>query len=113
MSASPGVSLQELVGRAAPLANSSTLSIAKFTLSPGRSSGTSFNHRSQEVFLVIDGTGEVHLGDKATPVNAESTVFIPAGEVHSIQADPNSTLTFYAVSAPAFSPEDYVVVKPQ
>ena len=108
VSASPGVRLQELVGRSVPMANSSTLSIAKFTLSPGRSSGTSFNHRSQEVFLVIDGNGEVHLGDKTTPVNAESTVFIPAGEVHSIRADPNSTLTFYAVSAPAFSPEDYV-----
>jgi uncharacterized protein len=105
VSASTGVRLQELVGRVAPLANSSTLSIAKFTLSPGSSSGTSFNHRSQEVFLVIDGTGEVHLGDKVSPVNAESTVFIPAGEVHSIQADPNSTLTFYAISAPAFSPE--------
>ena len=111
VSASTGVSLQELVGRVAPLANSSMLSIAKFTLSPGRSSGTSFNHRSQEVFLVIDGTGAVHLGDKVTPVNAESTVFIPAGEVHSIQADPNSALTFYAVSAPAFSPEDHEVVK--
>jgi uncharacterized protein len=113
VSASTGARLQELVGRVAPLAKSSTLSIAKFTLSPGRSSGTSFNHRSQEVFLVIDGTGEVHLGDKVTPVNAESTVFIPAGEVHSIQADPNSRLTFYAVSAPAFSPEDYVAVKAQ
>jgi predicted cupin superfamily sugar epimerase/mannose-6-phosphate isomerase-like protein (cupin superfamily) len=113
VSASTGARLQELVGRVAPLAKSSTLSIAKFTLSPGRSSGTSFNHRSQEVFLVIDGTGEVHLGDKVTPVNAESTVFIPAGEMHSIQADPNSRLTFYAVSAPAFSPEDYVVVKAQ
>ena len=106
-----GFRLQELVGRGALLANSSTLSIAKFTLSPGRSSATSFNHRSQEVFLVIDGTGEVHLGDKVTPVNAESTVFIPAGQVHSIQAAPNSTLTFYAVSAPAFSLEDYVVVQ--
>jgi predicted cupin superfamily sugar epimerase/mannose-6-phosphate isomerase-like protein (cupin superfamily) len=113
VSASPGVRLQELIGRAAPFANSSTLSIAKFTLSPGRASATSFNHRSQEVFLVTDGTGEVLLGDKATPVSAESTVFIPAGEVHSIRADPNSTLTFYAVSAPAFSPEDYVVVKTQ
>ncbi len=113
VAASPGVSLQELVGRVAPLAKSSTLSIAKFTLAPGRSSGTSFNQRTQEVFLVIDGSGEVHLGDKVTPVNAESTVFIPAGKVHSIQADPNSTLTFYAVSAPAFSPEDYVAVKAQ
>jgi predicted cupin superfamily sugar epimerase/mannose-6-phosphate isomerase-like protein (cupin superfamily) len=110
VSPSSGVSLRELVGRVAPLANSSTLSIAKFTLSPGRSSGTSFNHRAQEVFLVIDGSGEVHLGDEATAVNAESTVFIPAGEAHSIQADPNSRLTFYAISAPAFSPEDYVPV---
>jgi predicted cupin superfamily sugar epimerase/mannose-6-phosphate isomerase-like protein (cupin superfamily) len=109
----PGVTLRELVGRVAPLAKTETLSIAKFTLAPGRSSGTSFNHRSQEVFLVIDGSGEVHLGDKVTPVVAESTVVIPAGEVHSIEADPNSTLTFYAVSAPAYSPEDYVAVKPK
>jgi predicted cupin superfamily sugar epimerase/mannose-6-phosphate isomerase-like protein (cupin superfamily) len=111
VSVSTGVRLQELVGRVAPLANSSALSIAKFNLSPGRSSGASFNRRSQEVFLVIDGAGEVHLGDKSTAVTAGSTVFIPAGEAHSIQADPNSTLRFYAVSAPAFSPEDYVVLK--
>jgi predicted cupin superfamily sugar epimerase/mannose-6-phosphate isomerase-like protein (cupin superfamily) len=110
---SPGVKLQELVGRVASLAKTTNVSIAKFTLSPGRSSGTSFNHRSQEVFLIIDGSGEVHLGDKVTPVVAESTVFIPAGEAHSIEADPNSTLTFYAVSAPAYSPEDYVAVKPK
>ncbi len=110
---SPGVTLRELVGRVAPLTKTETLSIAKFTLAPGRSSGTSFNHRSQEVFLIIDGTGVVHLGDKVTPVVAESTVFIPAGEPHSIEADPNSTLTFYAVSAPAYSPEDYTAVKPK
>ena len=109
--ASPGVTLRELVGRMAPLAKTAVLSIAKFTLSPGESSGTSFNHRSQEVFLVMGGTGKVYLGDKVTPVVADSTVFIPAGEVHSIEADSNGTLTFYAVSAPAYSPEDYVPVK--
>jgi mannose-6-phosphate isomerase-like protein (cupin superfamily) len=99
------------VGRVAPLANSSAVSIAKFNLSPGHSSGTSFNRRSQEVFLVIDGTSAVHIGDQEATVNTGSTVFIPAGEVHSIQADPNSTLRFYAISAPAFSPEDYVVLQ--
>jgi hypothetical protein len=31
----------------------------------------------------------------------------------AVEADPDSTLTFYAVSAPAFSPEDYVTVRPQ
>ncbi len=113
VSPSNGVSLRELVGRVAPLAKSSTLSVAQFTLSPGHSSGPSFNRRAQEVFLVIGGTGEVHLAGEATAVNPGSTAFIPAGEVHSIEADPDSTLTFYAVSAPAFSPEDYVAVGPQ
>jgi predicted cupin superfamily sugar epimerase/mannose-6-phosphate isomerase-like protein (cupin superfamily) len=108
---SPGVSLQELVGRVAPLAKTAMLSVAKFTLLPGRSSGTSYNRYAQEVFLVTDGTGAVHLRDTVTSVSAESTVFIPAGEVHSIEADPDSSLTFYAISAPAFSPEDYVMVK--
>jgi predicted cupin superfamily sugar epimerase/mannose-6-phosphate isomerase-like protein (cupin superfamily) len=111
VTASPGVTLRELVGRVAPSATTPTLSIAKFTLEPGRSSGTSFNHVSQEVFLVTGGTGKVHLGNEVTPVKAESTVFIPAGETHSIEADPNSTLIFYAVSAPAYRPEDYVAVK--
>lgn len=109
---SPGVSLQELVGRVARDAKSSAVSVAKFTLAPGRSSGTSFNHRSQEVFLVIDGTGQVHLADKVVPVGRDSVVFIPAQQVHSIEADRNSTLSFYAISTPAFTPEDYVLVKP-
>ena len=89
------------------------VSVARFTLSPGRSTGSSFNQQSQEVFLVIDGAGEVHLGEKVTAVKPGATVFIPAGEVHSIEADPDSTLTFYAVSSPAYSPEDYVAVKPK
>jgi predicted cupin superfamily sugar epimerase/mannose-6-phosphate isomerase-like protein (cupin superfamily) len=108
---SPGVTLRELVGRVAPLATTPTLSIAKFTLESGQSSGMSFNHVSQEVFLVIGGTGTVHIGDDVKPVKTDTTVFIPAGVRHSIEADPNSTLSFYAVSAPAFSPEDYVAVK--
>jgi predicted cupin superfamily sugar epimerase len=111
VTASPGVALRELVGRVAPLAKTPTLSIAKFTLQPGRSSGASFNHVSQEIFLVTGGTGKVHLGNEIASVKAESTVFIPAGETHSIEADTDSTLIFYAVSAPAYSPEDYVAVQ--
>jgi predicted cupin superfamily sugar epimerase/mannose-6-phosphate isomerase-like protein (cupin superfamily) len=109
---SPGVTLQELVGRVARDANTSSLSIAKFTLSPGRSTGSSFNHRSQEVFLVTNGTGLVHLADQVVPIGQDSTVFIPAEVVHSIEANAGSTLSFYAISAPAFSPDDYVAIKP-
>jgi mannose-6-phosphate isomerase-like protein (cupin superfamily) len=108
---SPGFSLQELGGRLARDAKTSSLSIAKFTLAPGRTSGTSFNHRAKEVFVVTDGTGRVHLADRVIAVSRDSIVFIPAEVVHSIEADTSTLLSFYAISAPAFTPEDYVLVK--
>jgi hypothetical protein len=109
---SPGVSLQELVGRVAEKARTSRVSVAKFTLAPGGSSGMSFNHQALEVFLVTDGSGVVHLGDHSAAVSSGSTVFIPAEAVHSIEAGNRASLTFFAISAPAFSPEDYVRVAP-
>jgi mannose-6-phosphate isomerase-like protein (cupin superfamily) len=109
---SPGVTLQEVVGRVAHDAKSTTVSVAKFTLAPGHSSGTSFNHQSQEVFLVTDGAGEVHVAGHAIHVGRDSIAFIPAGDRHSIEADQNAALSFYAISAPAFSPDDYVLVAP-
>jgi mannose-6-phosphate isomerase-like protein (cupin superfamily) len=104
--------LQELVGRVARDAKTPLLSIAKFDLAPGSSSGMSFNRRAVEVFLVTQGTGQVRLGNEVTAVGPDSTVFIPAEVPHSIEAAPGSLLEFYAVSAPAFAPEDYVLVKP-
>lgn len=109
---SAGVDLRELVGRVAPDARTGAVSVAQFTLAPGHGSGTSYNRQAQEVFVVTAGTGRVHLGERVTAVTAGSTVFIPAALRHSIEADADSTLVFYAVCAPAFTPEDYVPVPP-
>jgi predicted cupin superfamily sugar epimerase/quercetin dioxygenase-like cupin family protein len=109
---SPGVSLEELVGEKSPLAHTSRLSVAQFTLAPGRASGTSFNHHSQEVFVVLSGSGQVDLQAESTPVGPGSTVFIPARQPHSIEAGAGGSLVFLAISAPAFTPEDYVLVPP-
>jgi quercetin dioxygenase-like cupin family protein len=46
------------------------------------------------------------------PASVDATIFIPPEVVHSIEADADSSLSFYAVSARAFSPDDYVVVRP-
>lgn len=107
-----GVNLRELVGRVAKSARTDRVSIAQFTLSPGHSSGSSYNRVAQEVFLVTGGNGKVHLDTRVESVVPGSTVFIPAQEPHSIEADANNTLTFLAISAPSFTPEDYVAVKP-
>jgi len=105
---SPGMTLLELVGLQAPLAPTPRLSVAQFSLAPGHSSGASYNHHSEEVFVVTDGSGQVKLDGHTVAVAAGSTVYIPALQVHSIEAGAGSTLTFLAISAPAFTPEDYV-----
>jgi mannose-6-phosphate isomerase-like protein (cupin superfamily) len=107
-----GVDLQELVGKVAKHARTDRVSIAQFTLSPGHSSGSSYNLVAQEVFVVTGGTGKVHLDGRVEAVGPGSTVFIPAQEPHSIEADAHNPLTFLAISAPSFTPEDYVAVKP-
>jgi predicted cupin superfamily sugar epimerase/mannose-6-phosphate isomerase-like protein (cupin superfamily) len=109
---SSGVDLRELVGRVARDARTSAVSVAQFTLAPGRGSGTSFNHQSEEVFLVFSGDGSVRLADETISVSPGSTVYIPAGVRHSIAARAGNTLVFYAISAPAFAAEDYVAIKP-
>jgi uncharacterized protein len=108
----PGVTLKELVGEKSPLALTPRLSVARFTLAPGHSSGTSYNHRSEEVFLVVSGAGRVHLQADTKPVGPGSTIFIPATVPHSIEAGPGNDLVFLAISAPAFTPADYVSVPP-
>jgi uncharacterized protein len=108
----PGVTLQELVGQKSPLASTPRLSVARFTLAPGHSTGTRYNHRSEEVFLIVSGKGLVHLQTDIKPVGPGSTVFIPAALPHSIESDPGNELVFLAISAPAFTAEDYVPVTP-
>lgn len=107
-----GVTLRELVGEKSLLALTPRLSVARFTLAPGHSTGTSYNHRSEEVFIVESGRGQVHLLTDVKPVAPGSTVFIPATLAHSIESDPSNDLVFLAISAPAFTPEDYVPVRP-
>jgi len=111
VSLSAGVELKELVGRVARDAQSANVSVATFTLAPGHGTGASFNRQAEEVFLVTAGTGRVRLGEQVLPVTRDSSVFIPARVIHAIEADPEGPLSFVAISAPAFTPEDYVLVK--
>lgn len=103
----PGVALRELAGRVGR-GRSEDCSVALFTLEPGRGTGASYNKTSTEVFLVTGGKGKVTFDDRSEPVETGSVVFIPPRARHSVEADAQGRLDFYAISAPAFSPEDYV-----
>jgi predicted cupin superfamily sugar epimerase/mannose-6-phosphate isomerase-like protein (cupin superfamily) len=106
--AAPGMALAEVVGRVAA-AHSERCSIAAFILEAGKRSSTSFNKEAEEYFIVTEGSGTVRVGSRQTTVVPGTVVIVPPRAEHSLQAAPAGSLHFYAVSAPAFSPEDYVV----
>ena len=105
----PGLSLRELTGR---LARSKTndYSIARFTLAPGKGTGTSYNKVGEEVFLIISGKGTVVVGTESSPVSAGMVVVLKPLVKHSLTAAADSALEFDAITIPAFSPDDYVLV---
>jgi uncharacterized protein len=103
----PGVTLRELIGRVAA-ARSTDYSIARFALAPGKTTGVSYNKIGEEVFLIISGRGSAKVGSETSPVAAGSVVIMKPGAHHSLTANADSTLEFYAITFPAFSPADYV-----
>lgn len=106
----PGVTLRELIGRVAA-ARSNDYSIARFTLAPGKTTGVSYNKIGEEVFLIISGRGTTMVGTETNPVSAGSVVIMKPGVHHSLTANAEETLEFYAITFPAFSPADYVRVE--
>lgn len=106
----PGVTLRELIGRQAH-ARSADYSVARFTLAPGKSTGRSYNRVGEEFFLIVAGRGTVELDGTRAAVAAGSVVVIKPGVKHALDASAHEGLDFYAVTLPAFSPDDYVRVE--
>jgi mannose-6-phosphate isomerase-like protein (cupin superfamily) len=104
---SPGVILRELTGRtAAEPMRSEKCSVAFFHLEPGRASAWSFNKVAEESFFILHGRGAVWTGGERHAVKEGSFILVPPGVVRSVRANEGETLEFYAVTSPAWSPDD-------
>jgi predicted cupin superfamily sugar epimerase/mannose-6-phosphate isomerase-like protein (cupin superfamily) len=109
--APPPLELQEIVGRTAA-AHSERVSVAFFRLQPGAASALSYNHEGEEIFIITRGHGGVLKGGARVPVGPGSVVDLAPSVHRSIRADSQEVLEFYAVTSPAWSPQDDVHVHP-
>jgi mannose-6-phosphate isomerase-like protein (cupin superfamily) len=107
----PPLALQEIVGRTAA-EHSDRVSVAFFRLQPGAASALSYNHVGEEIFIIGAGHGSVLRGGERIPVGAGAVVNVEAAIHRSVRADENEVLEFYAITSPAWSPEDDVHVTP-
>lgn len=101
-----GVTLRELAGRAGAT-RTEAVSLARFRLEAGASTGSSRYFGCDEFFVVLAGEGVAILSGADSPVRAGSVVVIARGEPHALRAGAGGPLEFLAVLAPAFDPARY------
>jgi mannose-6-phosphate isomerase-like protein (cupin superfamily) len=74
---------QNLVGGASPI-QAENFAIGHVTLDPNGGQVPWHNQEQEEIYFVIEGTGEMCLGDERQIVTAGQAVYIPPGVFHQL-----------------------------
>lgn len=75
------------------------LYVAYAMLQPGKAYETHSHADHEEVYFIISGHGEIYINSETRAVRDGDTVFIPAGDTHSISNTGDEFLVFLAFSA--------------
>lgn len=105
-----GVTLREIVGRAA-VSRGEAVSVTRFRLEAGATTGSSRYLGADEHFYVLSGHGVAEIDGRREAVGPGDVVVIRKGEPHALAADAGGALEFLAVIAPAFNPAHYLPVR--
>jgi mannose-6-phosphate isomerase-like protein (cupin superfamily) len=86
-------------------------SLAEATLAPGAATTPHYHPRTEEIYYIVQGTGEMRLGPEVQIVGPGDAVAIPPGAPHQIvNTQAQTDLLFLCCCAPAYSHEDTVLV---
>lgn len=91
---------QNLVGGASPI-QASNFSMGFVTLEPNGGQVPWHNQEQEEVYLVLDGVGEMCLGEEIQGLQAGQAVFIPPGVYHQLTNTGNDPLRMIYCYGPA------------
>jgi mannose-6-phosphate isomerase-like protein (cupin superfamily) len=99
-----GSTIRELLGLpTAPVRNQS---LAEATLEPGQQTQRHYHADAEEIYYVIEGTGEMEIDGARRTLTVGDAVLIPPGARHQIRADDGGRLRFLCCCAPAYRHED-------
>ena len=79
-------------------------SLAEARLEPGRATERHYHARTEEIYFLLEGTGEMELDGERRRVEPGDAVLIPPGTWHQITAV--DALRFLCCCAPPYSHED-------
>jgi len=65
---------------------------------------------SSELFIIIEGSGIVHVDDEAAQVSAGDLIYVPPGALQWMENTGDSDLVFYCIVDPPWHADDESVV---
>jgi mannose-6-phosphate isomerase-like protein (cupin superfamily) len=89
--------------RGAPLLN---YSLAWAWVDPGERTLAHTLRAQTEVYVILEGSGRMHIGDETEDVGKGDSIVIPAGSVQWIENTGDGVLAFLALVNPPWQAED-------
>jgi mannose-6-phosphate isomerase-like protein (cupin superfamily) len=90
----------------------STIDLHHNTLEPGGQPGRYHRHtKSDNIYIVMGGTGELIADGKSHNVHKGEIIFIPAGMPHSLNNPGNEPFEIFEIYAPAGADFDFTPVE--
>jgi len=85
-------------------------SLAEAIVKPGQSTLLHRHIKSEELYYIIQGKGEMTLGNEILDVSRGDSICIPPGTEHNIENTGTEDLKILCCCTPAYSHDDTVVV---
>jgi len=86
-------------------------SLAEARLEPRGRTAAHFHRATEEIYYILEGAGEMRIGDESRDVGPGDAIAIPPGMVHTIMNTGAVTLRFLCCCAPAYEHDDTVLVE--
>jgi mannose-6-phosphate isomerase-like protein (cupin superfamily) len=99
-----GSTIRELLGL--PTSSARNQSLAEATLPPGGATERHYHRETEEIYYVVEGSGEMEVDGERARLSPGDAVLIPPRAWHQIQADGPGELRFLCCCAPPYRHED-------
>jgi mannose-6-phosphate isomerase-like protein (cupin superfamily) len=99
-----GSTIRELCGL--PTGGTENQSLAEATLEPGGSTQRHYHAEAEEIYFVLEGSGELELDGERATVGPGDAVPIATGAWHEIRNTGTVTLRFLCCCAPPYRHDD-------
>jgi mannose-6-phosphate isomerase-like protein (cupin superfamily) len=81
-------------------------SLAEATLEPGQATQRHYHARSEEIYVLLAGEGEMEVDGATRRVGPGDAILIPSGAWHQIRATGSGELRFLCCCAPPYAHDD-------